>query len=161
MRDAIGGVVNITFIAVFMLVVSGYLAFSVSYNKAYKVKNKIISTLEQYEGYNDKSKQVIQEYIKEIGYNVPELNSRVAESNFGSSRPDLNFDSSCPYHCVEGYCVKWFPNKDAAAAGIPNGYYHVVTMVDIDVPIFNKFIPFMTFFQTSGDTMTINKDATC
>ena len=52
MRDAIGGVVNVAFIAVFLVIVSGYLAFSVSYNKAFKVKNKIISILEQYEYYN-------------------------------------------------------------------------------------------------------------
>ena len=38
MRDSIGGVFNLTFIAIFMLVVSGYLAFSVSYNRVMNVK---------------------------------------------------------------------------------------------------------------------------
>lgn len=46
MRDAIGGVVNIQIILVFIVIVSGYLAFSVNYTKAFRVKNKIITTLE-------------------------------------------------------------------------------------------------------------------
>ena len=140
MRDSIGGIFNITFIAVFMLVVSGYLAFSVSYNKAYKVKNKIISTLEQYEGYNNKSKAVIDKYMNDLGYNAGEVSSKL-KSN---------------YDCCSnrGYCVKWVID-DSSNSGLPKGYYKVVTTVNIDVPIFNKFLPFMTFFQTTGDTMTI------
>ena len=50
MRDAFGGLVNIVIIVVFIVVVSGYLAFNVTYTKAFKVKNKMISLLEQYEG---------------------------------------------------------------------------------------------------------------
>lgn len=140
MRDSIGGVFNLTFIAIFMLVVSGYLAFSVSYNKAYKVKNKIISTLEQYEGYNDKSKAVIEDYVNNLGYNSGNVSDNLKTT----------------YGCCNnrGYCVKWVPD-DTADSGLPRGYYKVVTTVNIDVPIFNKFLPFMTFFQTTGDTMTI------
>ena len=140
MRDSIGGVFNLTFIAIFMLVVSGYLAFSVSYNKAYKVKNKIISTLEQYEGYNNKSKEVIEDYMNRIGYNSKNASPRLESS----------------YDCCtkRGYCISWVPD-DSANSGLPKGYYKVVTSVNIDVPIFNKFLPYMTFFQTTGDTMTI------
>lgn len=137
MRDAIGGVVNISFIAVFMLIVSGYLAFSVSYNKAFKVKNKIISVLEQYEYYNTTSKGLIDEYLKDIGYNAE--NPRVSDSGFT---------------CEKGYCIKWVQDEKDST-GLPRGHYRVLTAVYIDVPIFNKFLPFMTFLQTSGDTKTI------
>lgn len=140
MRDSIGGVFNLTFIAIFMLVVSGYLAFSVSYNKAYKVKNKIISTLEQYEGYNSKSKEIIESYMDKLGYNAGEVAS------------NLKSDYNCCSN--RGYCVQWV-SDDSADSGLPRGYYKVLTTVNIDVPIFNKFLPFMTFFKTTGDTMTI------
>ena len=53
MRDAFGGIVNISMIVVFLVIVSGYLAFNVSYTKAFRVKNKIITTIEQYEGLCD------------------------------------------------------------------------------------------------------------
>ena len=55
MRDAVGGVVNLVIIVVFLVIVSGYLAFNVNYTKAFRVKNKIISTIEEYEGINGKS----------------------------------------------------------------------------------------------------------
>ena len=142
MRDAIGGVVNITFIAIFMVVVSGYLAFSVSYNKAFKVKNKIISLLEQNEGYKLGVNDKIEDYMKNIGYNTDIDTSRVR-----------NIDES--WTCGQGYCIKYFPDNDSADAGLPKGYYSVVTFVWIDVPIFNKFLPYLSFFQTRGDTMTI------
>lgn len=138
MRDAIGGVVNVTVIAVFMLIVSGYLAFSVSYNKAFKVKNKIISVLEQYEYYNNTSQVLIDEYLKNIGYNATD--------------PRISNDSG--YSCRNGYCVKWIQDE-SPSTGMPRGHYTVVTAVYIDVPIFNKFLPFMNFLQVSGDTKTI------
>ena len=50
MRDAFGGVANLVIIVVFLVLVSGYLAFNVNYTKAFRVKNKIISTYEQYNG---------------------------------------------------------------------------------------------------------------
>lgn len=151
MRDAIGGVYNLTFIAVFMLVISGYLAFSVSYNKAFKVKNKVISVLEQYEHYNENSKKAIRAYMDKIGYNA-------SSPIINESKDGTNW--KCPPE-IKGVCYKWTQtlgpkdNKDEYA-GIPKGYFSVKTAVDIDVPIFNKFLPYMTFFQTQGDTMTIH-----
>ena len=50
MRDAFGGVANLAIIIVFLTLVSGYLALNVNYTKAFRVKNKIISTFEQFEG---------------------------------------------------------------------------------------------------------------
>ncbi|MDO5002966.1 MAG: hypothetical protein Q4E39_01885 [bacterium] len=142
MRDSIGGVFNLTFIAVFMLVVSGYLAFSVSYNKAFKVKNRIISILEQNEGYNSEAKSQILDYMKAIGYNAD------------TPVVDKSEKWNCPAD-VPGMCIKWTQVQDKDT-GLPKGYYSVKTAVYIDVPVFNKFLPFMTFFQTQGDTMTIN-----
>ncbi len=55
MREAYSGIVNIFFIAVFLVIVSGILAFIVTYTKAFKMKNIVISTVEQYEGSGCKS----------------------------------------------------------------------------------------------------------
>ena len=41
MKDALGGIINIWFIAVFIVIISGYLAFSIQYNKAFRMKNEI------------------------------------------------------------------------------------------------------------------------
>ena len=76
MRDAFGGLVNIAIIVVFMTIVSGYLAFNVSYTKAFKVNNKIISVYEEYDGcdgvFEAKCENEIDAYIQGLGYNAKE-----------------------------------------------------------------------------------------
>ena len=53
MKDAVGGIVNIWIIAIFIVLISGYLAFSVQYNKAFRMKNEIIEAIEQCDGYEN------------------------------------------------------------------------------------------------------------
>lgn len=45
-----------------------FLAISVSYARAFRVKNGVIDILEQYEGYTDKAQEKIDNYIKKMGY---------------------------------------------------------------------------------------------
>ena len=137
MKDAFGGIVSIAFIAVFLVIVSGVLGLTVSYTKAFRMKNIVISAIEQYEGYGCFSassgcRDKIEEGAKKIGY---------------SSNVDLNCPSS--YEKVEGrFCYR----KDPTNGG--NFIYKIITQVDIDIPIINKLTGF-SFFQINGDTRTI------
>ena len=77
MKDALGGIVNIWFIAVFIVIISGYLAFSIQYNKAFRMKNEIIEAIEQCDGYENGTsrlcaQEIITSYMKQIGYSVPD-----------------------------------------------------------------------------------------
>ena len=82
MRDALGGVVNIQFILIFIVLVSGYLAFSVNYTKAFRAKNKIIDVYESYEGNlkNEGALEKINTYLNKIGYK-PARDYVTAEKN--------------------------------------------------------------------------------
>ena len=42
MREAFGGYAAIGIVSLFIIVVSGFLAFTTNYNKAFKMKNRII-----------------------------------------------------------------------------------------------------------------------
>lgn len=149
MRDAFGGLMNMVIIVVFLVLVSGYLAFNVNYTKAFRVKNKIITTIEQYEGNCESGSACdgkILEYMQQIGYNT--------DANF--KIPD--------YQCQSGYCIK----KENAAQEVkdsvaksggkePNDlenkvYYRVTTVIVIDIPIINKIMPQLKLFQVSGTT---------
>lgn len=146
MRDAFGGVANLVIIVVFLVLVSGYLAFNVNYTKAFRVKNKIISTLEEYEGKCDPGNRTdachlkITEYMKSLGYDAP----------------NLILDD---YTCSDGYCIK---KVEIATSGDsvtedtkPRAYFKVVTQINIDIPIINKILPGLKLFQVSGDTKPI------
>lgn len=145
MRDAFGGVVNLAMIVVFLVLVCGYLAFNVNYTKAFRVKNYIITTIEQYEGNctNETSDcaQKIQEYINQVGYSAP---------NFTMDGDNVT--------CHYGYCIQKFDvgsSSDAFSEGKKQFYYKVVTQINIDIPIVNRIMPGLKIFQVSGNTKMI------
>ena len=71
MRDAIGQVFALQVILAFVILVNGYMAYSVNYTRAFRVKNQIIDIIEQYEGpYNDEALEKINAYIRQTTYNV-------------------------------------------------------------------------------------------
>lgn len=136
MRDALGGLVNLVIIVVFIVLVSGYLAFNVNYTKAFRVKNKIITAIESHENLDDAAKAEISNYAKSIGYNISTLN--VDFPGNPSSK-----------ECYHGYCVAKFNQGDR------KNYYEVVTFVTVDIPIIKKIMPHIEFFQVKGITKSI------
>lgn len=144
MRDAFGGVTNLVIIVVFLVLVSGYLAFNVNYTKAFRVKNKIISVFEQYEG-NCQSNTVepgtcngeIKAYMDGLGYSAPNFNL-----------------TSEGYTCHYGYCFKKIevPAQTADPDTPRKSYFKIVTQINIDIPIINKILPGLKIFQVTGDT---------
>ena len=153
MRDAVGGIVNIWIIAVFMVLVSGYLAFAIQYNKAFRMKNEIIEALEQCDGYETAASQsctdqLIDSYIKQIGYSVGKWNWSECQSS-----------SDCVDKGEKGYYIKQRGCVNSTDHGT-SVYYTVATTVNTDIPVFRNLIPNMSLFQVTGNTrrITINID---
>ena len=140
MRDAFGGIVNIAFVLAFIVIVSGYLAFNLNYTKAFRVKNKIITTLEQYEGrcaVGSTCDNQIVSYMRSLGYNSP--------SSFEC--PDGSTKQS-------GYCIQKvlaYSNTGSIERS-EKFYFKVTTVINIDIPIINKILPRLKVFQVSGNT---------
>lgn len=151
MRDAFGGIVNIVIIVVFLVIVSGYLAFNVNYTKAFRVKNKIISTYEQYEGVclnqSNQCHLIIKDYMKQLGYDAPKIPE---EDGY-----------TCPYGW--GYCYKEMkvPSTDGIDGmddtAYRKVYYKIKTRININIPIINNIMPSLRIFEISGDTKVIEK----
>ena len=138
MKDAFGGILNLVLITLFLLIVSGILAMTVNYTKAFKMKNIVISAIEQYEGYGcfDTSGDTactdkIKEGAKGIGYHPVDVNCN-------------GLNPAGEYFCYE--------QKDSTNN---KTYYTIVTQVDINIPIVNKIMG-LSFFQVHGDTRYIN-----
>lgn len=162
MRDAYGGVVNIAIIVVFLVLVSGYLAFNVNYTKAFRLKNEIISVLEEYEGNGFESIgdgcgggtnaicNRIKDYASQIGYNASTINP-----------PNDNGTWKCDK--TVGYCVGLFTEDNVTnISGSTNSsemqkiYFIVKTQININIPIINNIMG-LRIFQVSGSTKTITK----
>ena len=70
MRESIGGAWLVGIVIFFIVLFTGYLALSVNYSKAFKVKNEIISLIEENEGLTDKTQEKIVKYLNSVGYYV-------------------------------------------------------------------------------------------
>ena len=98
MRDALGGTVTLFIISVFIVLALGYLAFNVNYTKAFRMKDKIVSVYETYNGCNGSGDSTdpatcqdeIEKYATKIGY-----------------KPDNFSCSSGEYKKIDNlYCVR-------------------------------------------------------
>lgn len=138
MKDAFGGILSIVLISIFLVIVSGILGLVVNYSKAFRMKNYIISTIEQYNGASgcfgnstggSGCETKIRNYASELGYHPD-------PSALNCNGYDRAFDLFC-YH------------EDTT-----NKYYTIVTQVDIDIPIVNR-IAGISIFQVHGDTRAV------
>ena len=156
MRDAFGGIVNITTIVVFLVIVSGYLAFNVSYTKAFRVKNKIITTIEQYEGKCGSESTAgkdcdtaIATYIKDVGYSPKTFKAD---------------DTKCkPIHQPtdsDGYYIGKCQADKVSSGSIDDNqkyYYKVETAIDISIPIINDILAKIPDLRLKGNTKLITE----
>ncbi len=144
MRDALGGIVNIQFILIFIVLVSSYLAFSVNYTKAFRAKNRVIDIYEAYDGEleNEGAQRKINTYLKKIGYNPAKSYITAMQNSCGNN---------C--ECQNGYCIKRVAVDNKS--GLNREYAEVTTMVSIDFPILNQLLPHVGFFKIQGSTKTI------
>lgn len=155
MRDAFSGIINIGMIVVFLVIVSGYLAYNVTYTKAFRVKNKIIDYIERYhkcepgQGSTDACDAGVSSYMQQIGY------SRDTQIGVQGASP--------AYTCENGYCVRCIEADTGGLDTKKQCYYDVVTAVNVDIPIINSIMPNMKIFQVSGSTQTFtcNPNVSC
>lgn len=91
MRESAGGLRVLGMVMVFFFIFIMLLAVSINYAQAFRVKNKIIDYIEQYEGYNllapgddstqyGNAKDKIDDYIDSIGYFTFEDGSSAAKT---------------------------------------------------------------------------------
>lgn len=120
MRQSMGGSWLIQLMILFILLFAGYIILTLDYNKSVKVKNEAISLLEKYEGINEKSVTLLNNYLTGSGYRLTgscEAKSGVygAISLNDSELEEAQNDT--PYY----YCVKKYK-------GANTSYYYQVTL---------------------------------
>lgn len=141
MKASFGGILNLFLIVAFIVIISSLLLFNVSYAKAFRVKNKIITTYEQYEGFcGEKCNRIIKNYEDSLGYRI---NTRMVA------------DSSKGEKCVQelGYCVirnqaKGINKNEVAYT------YTIRTEINVRFPLIQDIIG-LGVFKVSGVTKTI------
>ena len=156
MKDAIGGLGNITLLFFFVTLVSGFILFGMNYYRAFSVKNYIITQIEAYEGNLNNPALTSQDgkivsYMKRMGYNV-DIDGENTDS------------AGIKWHCENGWCwaydkensEKYSANKGKCT--ITYDIYLVKTFVNGDAPfINNSFFSFGKIFHVNGETKPIKR----
>jgi len=141
MKEAYGGIFNLMFIIIFLVIVIGVLGMTFSYTKAFRMKNAILAAIEENEGNMKTSsfKKQVLNAAQIYGYNKIHTNCSTYGAGFEKADSGL-------------FCFK----KVAYGAGCPRKTtYIVITEVDIDFPIMED-ITGLRMFKVSGETKEIN-----
>ena len=148
MRDALGGSVTLIIVVVFIVFALGYMAFNVNYTKAFRMKDKIISLYDDYNGdciSNSKCESEIKSYAEKIGYQGYDMNK--CPSNFTEGAGGL--------YCWKQSVSNVYSTEDVGIVHPRTNNYHytIVTRINVQIPIMNKLLDFR-FLDVSGDTKT-------
>ena len=133
MRDAIGGAWLFGLVAIFIVIFSGYLAVSINYSKAFKIKDEVISMIETSEGMHGNTEPKIENYLNSSGYNV-----------YGSCGTDRG-TGLLPKSTAESdkfkYCV--CKVKDSASkSGMEIYSYEITVFFRLDLPVLGNIFTF-------------------
>ncbi len=131
MREAIGNTFIFNVIIVFFVIIIILLVSSLSYSKAYKIKNRIIEIIEANQGYNSGARSEIDIYLREVGYKTNSRQMRKCPSGKGIAQSTSDFR-----YCVyEKYTI--------------NGpYYVVATFIYFEFPIIGDLLEFPVYGET-------------
>lgn len=150
MKEAIGNAMLFNIIIVFVVILIAFFVGSLSYSKAFKVKNKIVEEIEKEEEYNEAATLEIESWLgsggsngKGIGYrhNTGSLNNT---GNCSSDKGTL-VNKSSNYQ----YCVYEINTCKTGREGRCGKYYKVIAYMYFDVPIIGDLIK----IPVSGETM--------
>lgn len=137
MRESIGSTFLYNIIFIFIILVFGLLAATLSYYKGYKVNYRILKAIQNESGYNSKSFDEIERVLNGLGYTheTNGIQNTCPEKRGSLSRVILPSKTTNYL-----YCVYYNPN-DTNSREKDNSYYSygVVTYIYIDLPIVGQF----------------------
>ena len=141
MRESIGGAWILGIVMTFIVMFASFLAISINYSKAFKVKNNIVDLIEKNEGMSERTAEDIYQYLQTQGYILKdECDSGYVGFDMTSKATDQNKSL---------YCVK--RNKITSETGLEKSYYSVEVFFRLDLPIVGDLMT----FSVSGETMSI------
>ena len=149
MRDSINGAWFLGIMLVFMSVFIAYIAISINYNNAFRIKTNIVTTIEQYEGINSSSLARIKSFMSEGNYNAQYVCQTF------DNKQSMGVNGDIPVMNPSGkynYCVYREHRGGKGASGRDSYYYTVEVFLDFRLPILNNLFD----FRIEGETNAIN-----
>lgn len=172
MREAFGSYGVYIVVVTFILIISGFMAYTVSYNRAFQVKNNIISILEKNDNDLDDSLEEIKSVVDAYGYSADQEYTSAAQSE------GFECDLSNGNVTVKGVCFKvndLVENSNSVhssdrvkhdqvnSATLDNiheyssKYVDVMTFASISIPMFTNLYSHVSLSRVTGSTKITRK----
>lgn len=149
-RQSIGATWILQLVIVFMLLFVGFLALSINYTKAFKIKNEMLSIIEKYEGVSSGdsgSIAIINNYLR---YNNYQTMGTCSDGSYGVSDLSNNTIVPASNRTKYYYCIKKLNTSDVTYPD--RVMYKVDTFFKFNIP----FLGDMFTFQVKGETIDIS-----
>lgn len=150
MRDSIAGAWLYSIVLVFIVLLVGFIAISINYNKAYKLKTTVVNLIEQNQGINDRTLKLIDGYLDNNGYingkrcsnlykdgqKYMGINKGVSTGVLTKGKDDKNVES-------QQLCV----TREEYISNLPDAtnieyYYDVYMFFSFSLPVFGDIFKF-------------------
>lgn len=146
MKEAIANAGVFNLVIIFVVILLAFFIGSLSYSKAFKVKNKIIDEIEKDQGYDAVTQENIETWLSDIGYRVKDdsWDCPVTETGSGGVTAKNVSDSNKYQYCVYEFDTCSL-NTDNAKCG---KYYRVISYMYFDVPIISQLLKIPVYGET-------------
>lgn len=137
MKEAFGNAFVVQFVITFIVIFIFFFVGSLSYTKAFKVKNSIINSIEKYGGYDDslssEVKQEINANLKQIGYQAVIGTPKRCKAKEGA---EILTSMNSSYR----YCVYQYKTTRGYYYGVTAYMYFQIPIIgaNIEVPIYGE-----------------------
>lgn len=154
MRNAVGATWIFGLCLVFIILFTSYLTISMNYAKAFRIKNYIVSVLEENEGYTNSVDERVSDYLYNQGYNSYGTCENYIEANGyeWDIAGEIDISDNLPTK-KHNACIYRLLSPDTGDEGVgaTRSRYRVVTFFRFDLPLVRYF----TQFQVAGESRYI------
>lgn len=146
MRQTIGATWVLQLMIVFILLFVGFIVLTLNYSRTVKIKNEMIDMIEKYEGLNEQSIELVNNYLIYTNYNVEGV--CVSDDNetgvYGAY--DLTSTELEPARTGERYyyCIKKYRGTNTS------NYYQITIFYKFNLPVIGDTSSFTIKGSTSN-----------
>ena len=157
MRETIGTTWVFQLVVIFILLFASYLALTINYSKAFRVKNEVLSIIEKSEGLTPSAKELIDNYLITSAYHTKgKCLTSLAGNTYGSTSLTGSENS---FELVETNTNKDYYYCVTVIAGYHSyvetrAYYKVRLFFRFDLPVLGSITTFNVDGQTSEMDIT-------
>lgn len=133
MKESIANAFISNLVIIFIIIFIFFFAGSLTYSKAFKVKNRIVDIIEKYEAFDSNAIAEINSTLGEMGYRV---NRSLKGCDRRNGKDSLTLNTNTYRYCVYEYET-------------PKGkYYGVAAYMYFDIPIIGQSLEFPVYGET-------------